>query len=261
MFKVKRVDRPKKPRRTSLEIEEQSRTLYVRIPHTIKNVDEIKNLFFGDIKVKLPRQSSRHCHVIFSTVDEKIKNLKAVKKQLIDGKPIFISPPKPMNLEKKPKHKKIKIPDPTAGSKTEKYIFISKIPPGVKASELREAFPGSVTVALLKGLVNGKRNAKMKMSSPQLCLHYSKKENWPIVKEQKVSVYIANKPSSSKNRKRKKVESLKKHNEKKDQKEQPIVNDSDSKKTDLSESDEDEVSEEEDENTEEDEEEPSSEEK
>lgn len=115
MVKPKRLNRARKRCRTSLEIEEEKcRTLYIRIPRTIKDASEIQNLFFGEFQVKLPRQSSRYCHVIFSNEDEKVKNLKAIKKKLIDGKNIIAGPPRPMNLEKKkkPKQKKIVIPEP-----------------------------------------------------------------------------------------------------------------------------------------------------
>jgi hypothetical protein len=116
MVKSKRLKGERKRRRTSLEIEEeQTRTLYIRVPHTIKDVNDIKELFFGNFRVKLPRQSSRYCHVIFATVEEKIKNMKAFKKKVIDGKPIITAPPKPIDLEKKKKkvrQKKIVIPEP-----------------------------------------------------------------------------------------------------------------------------------------------------
>lgn len=39
-------------------------------------------------------------------------------------------------------------------------IFVSKIEPGTKAPEIKSAFPGAKTVALLKGLKFGKRYAK-----------------------------------------------------------------------------------------------------
>ena len=116
MTKTKKVDKAKRRRRTSLEIEEeQSRTLYIRIPHPIKKENEVRSLFFGEFKIKIPRQSSRYCHVIFSSIEEKVKNMKALKKKEIDGRPIFACPPKPINLEKKKKkkQKKIVIPEPT----------------------------------------------------------------------------------------------------------------------------------------------------
>lgn len=124
MHKAKRANRSKKQhRRTPQEIEEeQSRTLYVRLPHTIKNVDEIKSLFFGDFKIKLPRQASRYCHLIFTDLEDKIKNLKAAKEKLIGEKHMYVGPPKPMNLEKKkkPKQKKVVIPEPKEASKIKK---------------------------------------------------------------------------------------------------------------------------------------------
>lgn len=120
MVRPKRLDKTRKRRRTPSEIEEeQSRTLYIRVPHTIKDDQEIRNLFVGDFKLKLPRQAARHCHVIFPNVEEKVKNMKALKKKLIDGKSIYVSPPKPINVEKKkkPKQKKIVVPEPTDDQK------------------------------------------------------------------------------------------------------------------------------------------------
>ncbi|XP_008216275.1 uncharacterized protein LOC100120052 isoform X2 [Nasonia vitripennis] len=207
MVKPKRLDKTRMRRRTSLEIEEeQSRTLYIRLPHTIKDEQEIKDLFFGDIKLKIPRQSARYCHVIFPNVEEKLKNMKALKKKLVDGKPIYAGPPKPINLEKKkkPKQKKIVVPDPTDDPKLGKYLFVSNIPAGVKASEIKDAFPGSRTVALIKGLVNGKRLAKVKMSSTQLCQHYVNNESeWPSFRDTKCSITFSKNVSNSKNKKKK----------------------------------------------------------
>lgn len=96
--------------------EEQSRTLFVRLPHTIKDEDEIKQLFTGEFKVKIPRQSSRYCHVIFPDIESKFKNWSSVKKQLINGKKIYANHPKPVDIEKKlkekVKRKKIRVPEP-----------------------------------------------------------------------------------------------------------------------------------------------------
>lgn len=113
--KEEKSKKVRKHHRTASQIEEeQTRSLYVRLPHTIKNEKEVKELFFGEFKIKLPRQSGRYCHVIFPTVDDKVKNLKDLKNKLVNGKPVFASPPKPINLDKKkkPKQKKIKIPEP-----------------------------------------------------------------------------------------------------------------------------------------------------
>lgn len=65
---------------------EQDRTLYLRFPKTIKNIDEIRNLIVGDADIKLPRQSSRNCHIVFSAVNDKIKNLKVIKEKIENEK-------------------------------------------------------------------------------------------------------------------------------------------------------------------------------
>ncbi|XP_014214404.1 nucleolin [Copidosoma floridanum] len=205
--------------RTISEIkEEQSRTLYVRLAKTIKSVDEINELFVGDFTVKLPRQSTRYCHVIFPSVEEKLKNLKLVKEKVVNGKPVHASTPRPINLEKPKKPKKIKIPDPKEKPRVPLYLLISKIPPGTKASEIKAAFSGSVTVVLLKGLVGNTRQAKVKMSSPDLCTYYVKrKSEWPVFKGKKVKVSY----DEPKRRSRRASKSLKIYNgesEKKDDK-------------------------------------------
>lgn len=102
-----------KPLTAEEKEERQSKTLYIRLPHTIKNAKEIEELFVGDVKVKLPRQSSRHCHVTFASVEEKIKNLKCIKKLVIDGKHIIAAPPRvKLQEEKKKKEKKMRVPKP-----------------------------------------------------------------------------------------------------------------------------------------------------
>ncbi|KAJ8669607.1 hypothetical protein QAD02_000866 [Eretmocerus hayati] len=213
-----RKKKSKRPKRSLKEIEEErSRSLYIRLPHTIKDTDEIKNLLIGDYQIKLPRQSSRYCHAIFSNVEEKLKNLEAVKEKEIDGKPVFVSLPKhlkPQKLkEKKVKQKKIKIPDPVEESRIGKYIFIANIPPGTKASEIRDAIPGSVTVGLLKGLHKGTRQAKVKMPSSEACSCYVKNPSeWPTFKGQKLHVSLSMKSKNTNKRRRKrgkKSESLK----------------------------------------------------
>lgn len=107
-----------KSRKSKQTKDDVAKILYVRLPHTIKSVKEIQDLFAGDITVKLPRQSSRHCHVIFPSVEEKIKNLKSIRKKKVDGKRILAAEPK-INPpeEKKIKEKKIKPSKPTQGPK------------------------------------------------------------------------------------------------------------------------------------------------
>lgn len=70
---------------------EKERALYVRLPHVIRNQEDVAKLFTGDFKVKLLRQSSRYCYVVFPDVEEKMRNLNAAKKTMINGKRIVVS--------------------------------------------------------------------------------------------------------------------------------------------------------------------------
>ena len=106
-----------KGRRTPEEaLADVARTLYVRLPHTIKNEKEIRQHLVGDTRIKLPRQSSRYCHVIFPNEAEKIKNMKKLRRVTINGKNIIARAPKINPTEKKIKKRekklKIKIPKP-----------------------------------------------------------------------------------------------------------------------------------------------------
>ena len=71
---------------------EKERTLYCRMPKTIKDDKVVMNLFPGSVQVKLPRQKLRACHVIFPTVEEKMECFKKMNKKLIEGKKIFLMP-------------------------------------------------------------------------------------------------------------------------------------------------------------------------
>lgn len=92
--------------------EERSRTLYVRLPHTIRDPKEVNELFDGNAKVKLPRQSSRACHVIFPSLEEKVKGLKNLKGKTVDGKRIVAFDPRTKPTEEKMSKKKIFVPTP-----------------------------------------------------------------------------------------------------------------------------------------------------
>lgn len=93
----------------------RERTLNVSLPHVIKDKKDVENLFVGDFQVKLPRQSSRSCHVVFPNVEEKIKNYKLAKEKTINGKRIVIQPLRAIVLDKKTKKvkqkKKIYMPE------------------------------------------------------------------------------------------------------------------------------------------------------
>ncbi|XP_017891815.2 uncharacterized protein LOC108632030 [Ceratina calcarata] len=91
--------------------QEKKRALYVRLPHTIKDEEDVAKLFTGNFKVNLLRQSRRYCYVIFPSRREKDKNWKAVKDIKIDGKRVVVGPAI-TKVEKKPPtiRKKIVIP-------------------------------------------------------------------------------------------------------------------------------------------------------
>ncbi|XP_015521953.1 uncharacterized protein [Neodiprion pinetum] len=164
--------------------EERSRTLYVRLPHTIRNTKEVHALFEGDAKVKLPRQSSRSCHVIFPTVEEKIKALKHVKKKTVDGKRVIAFNPKTKPMENKPSRKKIKVPQPKPPLIPEitQTLFVSNINAKTKVEDLKIAFPGCTSVGMLALNSSGLRSAFVKMDSLESARQYLKKQkDWPLV--------------------------------------------------------------------------------
>lgn len=87
----------------------RERTLNVCLPHVIKDAKDVESLFVGNFHVKLPRQSSRSCHVVFPSVEEKIQNYKLAKAKTVDGKRVIIQTLQPLVLNKKTKKKKKKI--------------------------------------------------------------------------------------------------------------------------------------------------------
>lgn len=101
----------------------RERTLSVHLPHVIKDEKDIECLFTGNFYVKLPRQSSRSCHVVFSSMEEKIMNYKSAKDKTINGKRIVIQPLCPLALREKTK--KIK----------KKKVFIPEIKPDIKVTQ------------------------------------------------------------------------------------------------------------------------------
>lgn len=103
MHKFRRLSQLKKRR---------ERTLNVRLPHVIKDKKDIEHLFTGNFHISLPRQSSRSCHVIFPTVEEKMENYKLVRDKTINGKRIVIRPLSNLVLRTETKKtKKIFMPD------------------------------------------------------------------------------------------------------------------------------------------------------
>lgn len=101
----------------------RERTLSVHLPHVIKDKKDVECLFTGSFYVKLPRQSSRSCHVIFSSVEEKIMNYKFAKDKTINGKRIVIQPLRAVALTEKTK--KIK----------KKKVFMPEIKPDIKVTQ------------------------------------------------------------------------------------------------------------------------------
>lgn len=97
---------------------EQQRTLYIRMPSTIKNANDVHNIIVGEGEVKLKRQSSRDCHVLFASIEDKLSNLKILRRHKIDGKKIVARPAWRKTLKqvydksKKPR-KKVVIPRPS----------------------------------------------------------------------------------------------------------------------------------------------------
>lgn len=92
----------------------RERTLIVTLPHVIKDKKDIEHLFTGTFYVKYPRQSSRSCRVVFSSVEEKTTNYKLAKDKTVNGKRIFVKPLRavvPKEKIKKVKRKKVVMPE------------------------------------------------------------------------------------------------------------------------------------------------------
>lgn len=165
--------------------ERAERTLYVRFSKVIRNPEEITDLFTGNFTIKLPRQSSKNCHVEFSTAKEAIKNRKALKNKTFNENPIIVRNAYEKTLSNavvKKKAKKIKVPDIQPDVKLTLSIFVGNIKCGTKETELKEVFPGCVSVAMLKPYTNSLRSAILKMESIEIAAEYLlKKRPWPIL--------------------------------------------------------------------------------
>ncbi|XP_033188715.1 uncharacterized protein LOC117156093 [Bombus vancouverensis nearcticus] len=153
--------------------QEKEQALYVRLPHTIRDKDDVAKLFTGNFKVNLLRQSSRHCYVVFPDVKEKMKNLTAVKNTRINGKRIVIAPAN-TKIERKTTvvRKKIVIPKVKEDKKLTKHLFVSNIKCGTKSDELKAVIPGCVSVKMLKPYSQTSKAAIVKMESTQLAAEY-----------------------------------------------------------------------------------------
>ncbi|KOX77891.1 hypothetical protein WN51_05777 [Melipona quadrifasciata] len=154
-------------------LKEKEVALYVRLPHTIRDRDDVAKLFTGNFKISLPRQSSRYCYVIFSDIEEKVKNLKAVKNTRINGKRIVVAPAN-TKIEKKTiiVKKKIVIPEVKVDPKVTKHLFVSNIKCGTSIQEVKAAIPGCLSVKMLKPYSSASRAAIIKMESIQLATEY-----------------------------------------------------------------------------------------
>ncbi|XP_025270095.1 uncharacterized protein LOC112639643 [Camponotus floridanus] len=162
----------------------RERTLRVHLPHVIKDRKDIECLFTGNFYVKLPRQSSRSCHVVFSSMEEKIMNYKSAKGKTINGKRIVIQPLRALEFREKTmkiKKKKVFIPEIKPDIKVTQTIFVSNVPIGIKSDEIKGALPGCVQVTLLKAYNKDFRSAMAKMESIQIAAEYLKeKHKWPV---------------------------------------------------------------------------------
>ncbi|KZC06143.1 PREDICTED: uncharacterized protein LOC107194458 [Dufourea novaeangliae] len=168
---------------------EKERALYVRLPHVIREEEDVAKLFTGDFKVNLPRQSSRHCYVIFADTEDQLKNLKAVKNTRIDGKRVIVAPAiiKPKNNKPKGFKKKVVIPPVKEDPRVTKTLFVANIKCGTKTQDLKGAIPGCVSIRLLKPYSQKCRGAMVKMESAQVASEYlSKIRDWPVVEGHKL---------------------------------------------------------------------------
>ncbi|XP_029175615.1 uncharacterized protein LOC114944060 [Nylanderia fulva] len=169
---------------------QRDRTLSVTLPHVIKDKQEVERLFTGTFYVKLPRQSSRSCRIVFSTAEEKMKNCKLAKDKTINGKRIFVKPLHAVVLKEeiqKVKRKKVVMPEIKSEIKVTQTIFISNIANGIKSHEVRGALPGCIHVTLLKSYNKDFRSAIAKMENIQVAAEYLKNKNkWPVLKGHKI---------------------------------------------------------------------------
>lgn len=165
--------------------ERAERTLHIHFPNKIRNAGEIIDLFTGDFTIKLPRQPSKNCHVEFSTVKEALKNKKALKDTIFNGKPIVIRKAYVNTLsgkEVRKKGKKIKIPDIKPDVKLTQSLFVANLKCGTKTNEVKEALPGCISVTLLKPYKNTVRSAIVRMENMEIAAEYLlKKRPWPCL--------------------------------------------------------------------------------
>ncbi|XP_003699208.2 uncharacterized protein LOC100878502 [Megachile rotundata] len=162
--------------------QEKERALYVRLPHTIRKEEDVAKLFTGDFRVNLPRQSSRHCYVIFSDVEEKLRNLKAAQNSVINGKHVIVAPAIIKDKKDRISKKKIVIPEIKDDPKVTRILFVSNINLETKPEEIKAAIPGCLTVKILKPYSKKSKAAIVKMESARTAAEYLQKiRSRPIV--------------------------------------------------------------------------------
>ncbi|CAK9802434.1 hypothetical protein ANTQUA_LOCUS3328 [Anthophora quadrimaculata] len=176
-------------KRKQKRMKQKERALYVRLPHTIKTEEDVAKFFTGNFKVNLLRQCSRYCYVIFSDVEEKMRNLVAVKGIKINGKRLVVRPAI-TKLEKKTiSRKKVVIPQVKDDIKVTKNLFVSNIKCGTKLEDLKAAIPGCLSIKMLKPYSENSRAAIVKVESTQLAAEYlTNLRKWPIVEDRQLRI-------------------------------------------------------------------------
>ncbi|XP_031845488.1 uncharacterized protein LOC116432551 [Nomia melanderi] len=168
---------------------EKERALYIRLPHVIRKQEDVAKFFTGDFKVKPLRQASRHCYVIFNTVEEKLRNLEAMKNTQVNGKRLVVEPAIIKSKDDLPKvnRKKIIIPRIKEDIKVTKTLFVSNIKCGTALQELRAAIPGCRSIKMLKPYSPKSRAAMIKMESCQVAAEYlNNLRDCPVVNGRKL---------------------------------------------------------------------------
>ncbi|XP_011875529.1 PREDICTED: uncharacterized protein LOC105566267 [Vollenhovia emeryi] len=162
-----------------------------------------------DFHVKLPRQSSRSCHVIFPTVEEKMKNYQLARNQRDNDKRIVIRPLSDVVFRRESKtKKKIYMPEIKLDVQVTETVFVSNIANGTKSHQVKSVLPGCARVTLLKPYNKDFRSAIAKMENTEIAAEYLReKHKWPIFKGHRVCM------KADTRAKRKKKQSIVKFND------------------------------------------------
>lgn len=198
--------------------------MYLRFPKRITDIDEVRNLISGDANIKLRRQASRHCHVIFRKMEEKINNMKAIKAKSKENKlRIVVSGVKPnqkilqssdndekdnknnkpsttkskdnnetTNLDKKDKIKPIK---KKIAKGKKRAIIVCGLSNDTPLQLVKEAFSDCKTLAWIKDEKKPEapggicRRAVVKFETAQIANEYlNKKRTWPLINSQEIVI-------------------------------------------------------------------------